>query len=212
MERKSIKGAVRNKEQTKQKFLAAVGKILKIKGFSGLKVNDIAATAGLDKKLIYNYFGGTDQLIDEYIQSQDFWSNVKSEEVNLNITDGGQALSKAMLLSQFDHVFKNKELQKIILGGLTENRSSLKRLAEKREEEGNLMFEHISDPHFGDKASRFRAIMALLISGIYYLDIYATTNNQTFCGLDVSSKEGRTKIEEAMSFIVEQTYADRKDK
>ena len=136
MERKIIEGSVRNKERSKQKFLAAVGKILITKGFSALKVNDIAATAGLDKKLIYTYFGGTDQLIDEYIQSQDFWSNVKSEEVEIDMTDGGQALSKAMLVSQFDHVYKNKELQKIILWGLTENRKSIKRLAEKREEEG----------------------------------------------------------------------------
>jgi DNA-binding transcriptional regulator YbjK len=208
MGRKIIEGSVRNKERSKQKFLAAVGKILKTKGFSALKVNDIAATAGLDKKLIYNYFGGTNQLIDEYIQSQDFWSNVKSEEVSLDITDGGQALSKAMLLSQFDQVYKNNELQKIILWGLIENRGSLKRLAGKREEEGDLMFKNISDPHFGNKAARYRAIMALLISGIYYLDIYATTNSHTFCGLDVKSKEGRAEIENALSFIVDQTYTD----
>lgn len=207
MERKTIEGSVRNKEKTRQKLLAAVGKILRTKGFAALKVNDIAATAGLDKKLIYNYFGGTDQLIDEYIQSQDFWSNVKNEEVNLEITDGGQELSKAMLLSQFDYVYKNKELQKIILWGLTENRKSIKKLADKREEEGAQLFEHIADPHFGEKAARFRAIMALLISGIYYLDIYATTNSNTFCGLNLKSKAGRAEIEEALSFIVDQAYA-----
>lgn len=208
METKNSKGPVRNKEKSKQKFLDAIGKILRTKGFSALKVNDIAATAGLDKKLIYNYFGGTEQLIDAYIQSQDFWSNVKSEEVTLDITDGGQALSKAMLTSQFDHVYKNKELQKIILWGLTENRNSLKKLAGKREEEGDIMFKNISDPHFGSKAARYRAIMALLISGIYYLDIYATTNSHTFCGLDLTSKEGRAEIKEALSFIVGQAYAD----
>ena len=207
MKRKTIEGSVRNTERTKQKLLAAVGKILSTKGFSALKANDIAATAGLDKKLIYNYFGGTDKLIDAYIQSQDFWSNVKSEDVNPDMTDGGQELSKAMLLSQFDYVYKNKELQKIILWGLTENRKSIKKLADKREEEGGQMFENIADPHFGEKAARFRAIMALLISGIYYLDIYATTNGNTFCGLDVKSKEGRAEIEGALSFIVDQAYA-----
>lgn len=206
MEKKKSTSSVRNKEASKQKFLDAVGEILITKGFSALKVNDIAATAGLDKKLIYNYFGGTDQLIDEYIQSQDFWGNVKNDEVNIAITDGGQQLAKAMLSAQFDQVYRNKELQKIILGGLTENRSSLKKLAEKREEEGNLMFKNISDPHFGEMATRYRAIMALLISGIYYLDIYAATNNSTFCGLDIKSKEGRAEIEEALNFIIDQTY------
>jgi hypothetical protein len=124
------------------------------------------------------------------------------------MADGGHSLSKAMLLSQFDQVYKNHELQKIILWGLTENRGFLKRLAGKREEEGDLMFKNISDPHFGNKAARYRAIMALLISGIYYLDIYATTNSHTFCGLDVRSKEGRSEIERALAFIVDQAYAD----
>ncbi|RYF76746.1 MAG: TetR/AcrR family transcriptional regulator, partial [Cytophagaceae bacterium] len=50
---------VRNKEKSKQRLLDAVGKLLKSKGYAALKVNDIAATAGLDKKLIYKYFGGT---------------------------------------------------------------------------------------------------------------------------------------------------------
>ncbi|RTZ46386.1 TetR/AcrR family transcriptional regulator [Chryseobacterium arthrosphaerae] len=50
MERKSAAGSIRNKERSKKKFLDAVGKILKTKGYAGLKVNDIAATAGVDKK------------------------------------------------------------------------------------------------------------------------------------------------------------------
>lgn len=206
MEQKIVGGAVRNKEKSKEKFLAAVGSILKTKGFAALKVNDIAAVAGLDKKLIYNYFGGTDQLIDEYIKSQDFWSNVKNEEANVAITDGGQALSKKMLLSQFDYVFKNKELQKILLWGLIEDRSALKKLAADREESGDLLFNNISDPHFGAHSDRYRAIMALLISGIYYLDIYASTNDNTFCGLDIKSTAGRTAVQEALSFIIDKTY------
>ncbi|RQO66011.1 TetR/AcrR family transcriptional regulator [Pedobacter sp. KBW06] len=208
MERKIVEGVVRNKEKSKEKFLNAVGKILRTKGFSALKVNDIAAVAGLDKKLIYNYFGGTDQLIDEYIKSQDFWSNVKNEP-DLDINDGGQGLSKAMLLWQFDYVFKNKELQKIILWGLLENRSSLKKLADDREESGDALFKNISDPHFGEHSWRYRAIMALLISGIYYLDIYASTNDNTFCGLNVKTEEGRKEIEEALSFMIDKVYESK---
>lgn len=208
MERKIVEGVVRNKEKSKEKFLNAVGKILRTKGFSALKVNDIAAVAGLDKKLIYNYFGGTDQLIDEYIKSQDFWSNVKNEP-DLDINDGGQGLSKAMLLWQFDYVYKNKELQKIILWGLLENRKSLKKLAEDREESGDALFKNISDPHFGEHSGRYRAIMALLISGIYYLDIYASTNDNTFCGLNVKTEEGRKEIEEALSFMIDKVYESK---
>lgn len=201
-------GTVRNKEQSKQKFLDAVGEILNTKGFAGLKVNDIAKTAGLDKKLMYSYFGGRDQLIDAYISSKDFWSNVKDEGgTNPSLADGGQAFTKNMLISQFDYVYKNKELQKILLWGLLENRKALKNVAEKREQTGAVLFESITDPHFGENAGRFRAIAALLISGIYYLDIYASTNDFTFCGLDLKSAAGRLEIEQALSFIIDKTYS-----
>lgn len=206
MERKIVDGAVRNKEKRKEKFLAAVGEIVKTKGFSALKVNEIAAVAELDKKLIYSYFGGTTQLIDEYIKSQDFWSNVKNEELNVDINDGGRGLSKAMLLSQFDYIFENKELQKILLWGLLEDRVSLKKLAVDREESGEALFKNISDPYFGEQSGHYRAIMALLVSGIYYLDIFASTNENTFCGLDLKSQEGRAAIEEALAFIIDKAY------
>lgn len=206
MEQKTAVKSVRNKEQSKQKFLDAVEKILHTKGFSGLKVNDIARTAGLDKKLIYNYFGGKDELIDEYIRSQDFWSNVKKEPGSPMVNDGGKTFSKEMLRAQFDYVFKNKELQKILLWGLIENRKSLKKLANDREENGALLFESITDPHFKENSNRYRAVIALLISGIYYLDIYATTNDCTFCGLDLKSTEGRSEIEDAISFLIDKTY------
>ncbi|WP_316848349.1 TetR/AcrR family transcriptional regulator [Pedobacter psychrodurus] len=206
MEQETAVKTLRNKEKSKQKFLDAVEKILHTKGFAGLKVNDIARTAGLDKKLMYNYFGGKDELIDEYIRSQDFWSNVKNESAGPMVNDGGKTFSKTMLLSQFDYVFKNKEFQKIILWGLIENRKSLKKLADNREENGAMLFEGITDPHFKENAKRYRAVIALLISGIYYLDIYATTNDCTFCGLDLKSVAGRSEIEEAISFLIDKTY------
>lgn len=208
MKRKIVDGAIRNKDKSKQKFLDAVGTILKTKGFSALKVNDIAAVAGLDKKLIYNYFGGTDQLIDQYLHSQDYWSSTPYEMDSIDIGNGGRETAKSLLLSQFDYVYQNKELQKIILWGLLENRKSLRRLAEKREKEGEVLLKNVGDPHFGEKALRFRAIMALLVSGSYYLDIYATSHNITFCGLDLRSKEGRDEVKEAMFFIIDRTYFD----
>ncbi len=206
MEKKRIAGTVRNKERTKQKLLDAVGELLHTKGFAGLKVNDIARTAGLDKKLIYTYFGGCDELIDEYVRTQDFWSNVTEQDAGPIPADGGKTFTKAMLSAQFDQVYQNKELQRILLWGLLEDRPSLKKLAQDREDVGAVLFKHLTDPHFGDQAERFRAVTALLISGIYYLDIYATTNDTTFCGLDLKSESGRARIKEALSFLIDKTY------
>ncbi|WP_294204787.1 TetR/AcrR family transcriptional regulator [uncultured Chryseobacterium sp.] len=212
MPRKVVQGPIRDKEKTKQKLLAAVGKILRVKGYSGLKVSKIAAVAGFDKKLIYEYFGSTEKLIDEYIRSQDYWSRLDKEPIDVDMSDGGQELSKMAILSQYDSLKKNKELQKIILWGLSESKPFLKKIADQREEIGEELFTNIVDPHFKEDASRYRAITALVISGVYYLNMFTGHNTSTFCGINVKSEEGRKEIEMAIEEIIDSAYEKRRNK
>lgn len=205
MPRKVVQGPIRDKEKTKQKLLAAVGKILRVKGYSGLKVSKIAAVAGFDKKLIYEYFGSTDKLIDEYIKSQDYWSKI-NQNVDVDLSDGGKELSKMAVLNQFENLKKNKELQKIILWELSESKPILRKLVEQREEVGGQLFENITDPYFGEEATRYRAIMALVVSGAYYLNLYTGYNANKFCGIDLKTEEGRVEIEKAIAEIIDFAY------
>lgn len=207
MERKSTAGTIRNKERSKEKFLEAVGTILEEDGYSALKVNTIAATAGVDKKMIYSYFGGVEELINEYISSQDFWSNVGGEIPE--ITDGGQNLAKQFLTSQYDYVSQNKSLQQILLWGLLEKRAPLKHIADEREFNGEKLLTPISDPFFGQDATQYRAIMAILVSGIYYLHLYKGVNGDTFCGIDLTTEAGSNEIKKALEKLVDLVYNDR---
>jgi AcrR family transcriptional regulator len=206
MPRKIVQGPIRDKERTKQKLMAAVGKIIKTKGYSGLMVSKIAAVAGFDKKLIYEYFGSTEKLIDEYIKTQDYWSQM-SKEIDVDISDGGKELSKIALVDQFESLKKNKELQKIIVWQLSESKPILKKIIDQREEVGEALFTHITDLHFGDKATNYRAIVALLISGIYHLNLFASHNGTKFCGIDVKSDEGRAEIEQAIKDVIDMAYS-----
>ncbi|AZA76903.1 TetR/AcrR family transcriptional regulator [Chryseobacterium sp. G0186] len=213
MERKSAAGSIRNKERSKKKFLDAVGKILKTKGYAGLKVNDIAATAGVDKKMIYTYFGGMDGLMDEYIRSQDYWINATTDKIDKiipEIKDGGKSFIEEMLLSQFDYVYTNKEAQKVLLWSLSESRKSLKKLIDTQEENGEHIFNNMFDPYFKENSGDFRGVMAIMVSGLYYLNMFASVNGSIFCGLDMNSPEGREKIKNAITFMVGQTYDNLK--
>ena len=206
MERKPAGGAIRNTERSKKKFFSAVGKILKTKGYAGLKINEIAKVAGVDKKMIYTYFGGLDGLIDEYIRTQDFWSNVHTDMASKPIDDGGKAFSKELFSLQFDYLSKNKELQKVLLWRLSEERKSLRKLTEEQEENSEKLFTHISDPHFGEQAEKFRAVSAVLAAGLYYLNMYAEHNGSVFSGIDLKTESGREAIKEAVSFLIDKTY------
>lgn len=205
MPRKVVQGPIRDKEKTKQKLLNAVGKILKTKGYSGLMVSKIAAVAGFDKKLIYEYFGSTDKLIDEYIKSQDYWSKFEPES-DMDLSDGGKEMSKMAIINQFDSLKKNKELQKILVWEMSESRPVLKKLLDQREEVGEELFKNITDPHFGDKSEDYRAITALLVAGCYHLNLYTGYNGSTFCGIDMKSEDGRQKIKKAIGDIIDFAY------
>ncbi|MGK6341328.1 TetR/AcrR family transcriptional regulator [Chryseobacterium sp. DT-3] len=210
MPRKVVQGPIRDKEKTKQKLLAAVGKILRVKGYSGLKVSKIAAVAGFDKKLIYEYFGSTDKLIDEYIKSQDYWSKFSPNiEEEVQIGKGKEALTQGILM-QFESLKKNKELQKIILWELSESKPILRKLVEQREAVGADLFGNVTDPYFGEDAQRFRAIIALIVSGAYYLNLYPAYNASEFCGLDMKTDAGRSEIEKAIVDIIEFAYQMKK--
>ncbi len=198
--------SLRNKEESKKKFLRAVGQIITTKGFSGLKVNHIAAKAKLDKKLIYRYFGGLNQLLDEYVQQQDFWSNVKGNKVPETIDDGGKTFVTKMLTEQFDYVFQNKEFQKVLLWRLSEERPSLQKLAEEQEKSGEMLFEHIIAPHFGELTNLYRGIAAIIVAGLYYLNLSTEVNGTVFCGIDLTSETGRNQIKDAIKFMLEKTY------
>ena len=205
MPRKVVQGPIRDKEKTKQKLLNAVGKILKTKGYSGLMVSKIAAVAGFDKKLIYEYFGSTDKLIDEYIKSQDYWSRFEPDS-NIDLSDGGKELCKSAILNQFENLKKNKELQKILVWEMSESRPILKKLLDQREEVGEDLFKNITDPYFGDKAEDYRAITAILVAGIYHLNLFTGHNGTTFCGIEMKTEEGRKKIEKALVDIIDFAY------
>lgn len=207
MARKVVDGPIRNKEKTKQKLLNAVGKILATKGYSELKVSKIATVAGLDKKLIYSYFGSTDKLVDEYIKSQDFWANVDDQEIMASgFTDGGQEITTNMILQQYDTLAKNKEYQKIILWGISETRPSLRKLADDREAVGNPLLDQVVDPLFKEKSKEYRAILAMLVAGAYYLNLHFAVNGSTFCGLDFNKEEDAKILKDAIATIIDDQY------
>lgn len=206
MERRKAAGAVRNTERSRQKFLAAVGKIIKKSGFSALKINHIATVAKLDKKMIYKYFGGLDNLLEEYLLAQNFWQGAEDSDLSIQDNDGGRAFSKQTILAHFDFVHTNPEFQKVLLWGLSEQRQALKQLSEKQEESGELLFQEITDPHFKDKSEKFRSVMAVLVAGSYYLNLHAAYNGTPFCGIDVKEDAGMEKIKESLAFLIDQTY------
>ncbi|MFD2573093.1 TetR/AcrR family transcriptional regulator [Spirosoma soli] len=58
----------RDRAQTEQRLIEAVGQIISEEGYDQLGINRIANRAGINKILIYRYFGGLNGLLESYLE------------------------------------------------------------------------------------------------------------------------------------------------
>ncbi|MCW8309870.1 TetR/AcrR family transcriptional regulator [Sphingobacterium sp. InxBP1] len=211
-ERKVTSGPIRDKERTKARMIAAVGKVIQKKGYHALNGPNIALECGLNKALIWNYFGGLDQLVEAYLTQKDFWligDKGILDQMIANPETINVDLINELLQSQLNTFLKDKTKQKIIHWGLGEKTKALKNIADKREILGEELFKHV-DPKFENSKVDIRATLALLVSGIYYLALQAKSTGSTFCGIDINTAEGKARIESSIERILQHTFADIK--
>ena len=209
-ERKVTSGPIRDKERTKARMIAAVGKVIQKKGYHALNGPNIALECGLNKALIWNYFGGLDQLVEAYLTQKDFWQIGDKGVLEQMITNPGSisiSLIEELLKSQFSTFLKDKTKQKVIHWGLGEKTKALKNIADRRELLGEELFKHV-DSKFENSENDLRATLAILVSSIYYLSLQAKSTGSTFCGIDVNTEAGKERIQKTMRKILEQTFSD----
>jgi len=93
----------RNPEATRQKLLTAARREFADSGLAGARVDEIAARAGVNKQLVYHYFGDKDAL---YLAVLEWvYEEIRSQERNLNLA--GLPPKKAirkLIESSFDHL------------------------------------------------------------------------------------------------------------
>ena len=70
--------AERDKDASKTRLIEAVAHLIGREGFGAVRINAIARKAGVDKVLIYRYFGGLSGLLATFGEEGDFWWSVES--------------------------------------------------------------------------------------------------------------------------------------
>lgn len=210
--RKRTSGKLRDKERTKEKMIQAVGKVLLKKGYTGLNATTIAKEAGIDKSLVWTYFGILDNLVEEYIDQRDFWK-FKAKESIENLTSVIKEVNEhdmaALLQFQYKALLEDEMLQRIMLWGISEKKDFLRNISNERELIGEEIFKNI-DPQFKDSIIDIRAILAIVLAGIYYLTLHGKTNTSLFCGIDLNTENGEQRINESISKIISMAYQNNK--
>jgi hypothetical protein len=195
---------MRNKEETKQKLLNAVSKIILKEGFRAIGINTIAKEAGVDKVLIYRYFGSLDGLLKAFISGKDYFGNLSeilSGSNEINNVDQLIETTKNIFIGQLRNIRKDKELQEILLWELNYRNKVTSSVAKKRETV-SVYFVKEFEKKFNFDNVDIQVISSILSSAIYYLIIRAKTVD-VFTGLDLKKEENWTRIEEGLIYLID---------
>ncbi|MEO1297006.1 MAG: TetR/AcrR family transcriptional regulator [Cyanobacteria bacterium J06636_16] len=198
---------VRNKEETKARILAAVGKLLAESGFQQLGVNAIAREAGVDKVLIYRYFEGLPNLLQRFASEGGYWPTLQ-ELLGDESSVEADTLTDWMLylLLGFMHDLRARPIsQEILRWELLEENELTRELASVRDRTAMASLRFLSQKGSVSPDKDIFAIGAVLIAGVVYLTLRAKAND-TFMDIDFSSPVGWQRIEDALESIIRSTF------
>ncbi|MEW5721843.1 MAG: TetR/AcrR family transcriptional regulator [Thermodesulfobacteriota bacterium] len=197
----------RDKQATRRRLIEAVGVLLAREGFAGLGVNAVAREAGVDKVLIYRYFGGLPELLTVYGREGDFWPTV----VELAGGDVAAALRRplpdrvALLLKNFARALRKRPVTLEIMAWEVLERNELTVLLEEvREKTAVELAETFGSDLSADGSERsdLPAVVALLASALMYLAVRAGRGTRKFNMVDLQSEEGWHRLDEAIEVLL----------
>lgn len=197
----------RNEEDKRSRLIRAVGETLKEEGYQGLGLNRIALRAGVSKPMIYRYFGGLNGLLKAYIEQMDGWLPY-FESLDLPASPTTQELKAClikMLQDQFLYCYREKEMQKLILWQISGYDALMLGACQAREREGLRLLE-LADAHFRGSGISLKAVMALLVGGVYLNVLHASAGAGTMAGIDIKSENNFGAMLAAIGQIVEWAF------
>ena len=192
------KEAVKSRSATEQKLVDAVHQLVEERGFEGLGINAVAASAGVSKMLIYRYFGSLDGLIAAYIAQYDFWLNFDLKL--LKEEDLGDFI-KRILTRQIQLMRDNYVLRRLYRWELTAENAMVKELRQRREEKGIQMVALLSQL-LNRPLSEVAFLATLLNSSISYLVLFGE-NCSIYNGTKIGEDAGWRQIEKGISDLID---------
>lgn len=196
---------LRDRAQTEKRLIEAVGQIITEDGFDQLGINRVSSRAGINKVLIYRYFGGLTGLIEAYFESS---SPVKSAPL-----PDTEQLKDATLDEIFDACYQflitdyrlardNPEAGELLRANLL-NASNVNHPAATEKE--NQLQQLVDDLSGLVNTGDGRAFAAIVLSGMSLLTLLSQ-QKRTIFGIDLSSEEGWSQIEVAAKNIYRGAY------
>lgn len=191
----------RNRQMTMERILRAMGDVMAERGTEKAGINAVAERAGVNKVLIYRYFGGWNGLLEAYVQ-RGFFLSMFNEKFLESVPEHLPAENRAKVWSEYTIQFlrefrARKPSQELVRWEMTHGETELAhRLAKFRNESYTKLVDRIA-PH-----SDFDplAIMSLMVSAVTYL-VLISSQRDHIVDIDLHAEAGWERIETAIRRI-----------
>ncbi len=192
---------VRNRAATEDRLRAAVRDLMVEGGFGTLTPSAIGRAAGVDKMLIYRYFGGLEGLVTAVLRAPGFFPDI----VELAGGDLAATLAlpipervAAVTLAYANALIARPVVQELMVWEMVE-RNALTAIAEEERERAALdlisdLFSDVRDP------GRVNGVAAILGAAMSYL-ILRRRKIRWFSGVELRSDEGWGRLEQAVALM-----------
>ncbi len=189
---------MKNREQTEEKILEAVGSIIENQGFEKVGINAIATEAGVSKMLIYRYFGGVEELIAQYLIQKDYWANTDAAIINPDAV--GDSI-KSMFRRQVEQLRNDITLRRLYRWELSTNNQNIRQLRNRREENGCRLIKMVS-ALTGCPDAQVAALASILSASISYLALLED-QCQSYNGICLQTDEGWNQLMQGIEMIID---------
>jgi len=203
MSRAEAAPAVRDRPATERSIIEAAARLLAEKGFSALNVQAVAEAAGVDRKLVYRYFGGVEGVV-ERLGAEVHWTLGEARDAQSSGSYGEAAV--ALVLAYGRALAGDPLLRGLVAWETVEDTPMLRTLDASRSAAmqawATQRLAGVPRPDGVDVA----ALNAVLIAGIQMLAL-RREQQRPFAGVALDDA-GWARIEAAVTAIATKAYAD----
>ncbi|MFC2382887.1 MAG: TetR/AcrR family transcriptional regulator [Porphyromonas sp.] len=194
----------RTARQIERDVMDAIAHIIEEKGVSSVTIKEVSKVSKTDVIVLERRYKTDEGLVRAYTSQFDFFLN---DHIGLDAGqyDTSEAFFTDLITRFIDAIYKNKDMQSIMVWEMYED-SALTRKSARRREDTLTEFLPGFAKLIDEKRIMPEALFAVLTGGLYY--ILLRGKRSTFCGIDFSTKAGRQLLADTLLEITRKFLID----
>lgn len=190
----------RTAKEIENDIFKVVSNIVLRDGLSAVSIKQVAKESRTDVSVLTRRFTDDNGLIKAYTSKFDYFINDVLCSIDMSSCSVIEYFHR-MATNLVTNLYQNKEMQEVMLWELSVNNKLTRKSARSRENTLQEIMLNISSKIRLDMGVDPRALLAVLVGGLYYLILRG--NQSTFCGIEWNSKKGRELLINSLTDIIE---------